>query len=105
MSKELEEAINEFKREYEDSKHCNADLIISLETAKTILNYIDNSVSKEEIQELIKEMHQDGSYYWANRIEEMIAGNGISTKENTTNTAGFVNLESGQFWIHDKKET
>lgn len=51
---ELEEAIKEFKREYDDNKICNADLIISLETAKTILNYIDNSISKKKVEEKYK---------------------------------------------------
>lgn len=58
MDKELEEAIEEFKREYDDSRILGGDLIINLENAKILLNYIENSIPKEVVEEKIEQLKQ-----------------------------------------------
>lgn len=74
MSKELEEAreiFSQLKGYIHNSNFLNENGKKQLYNAIDIYNfYIDNSVSKDKIKELVTEMRKNGSNYWANEIIE-----------------------------------
>lgn len=58
INKEIEEALSGFKREYESCNHNSSDLIIELEIAEIILQYIEQLENKVKELETTKTMQE-----------------------------------------------
>lgn len=71
INKEIEEALSGFKREYESCNHNSSDLIIELEIAEIILQYIDQlekTVKRLEFQDKANKKVHD---YDVNMIDKV----------------------------------
>lgn len=62
MSKELEEAIKYLKLIRKNHDLEKNGYVYTEEAIETVLNYIDNSISKEKIKKKIEELNENG--YW-----------------------------------------
>lgn len=61
----IEEALNEFRAEYESSEHWGSDLIISLECAEVISAELDKK------DKIINEMAEElADWYMDNRVDD-----------------------------------
>lgn len=61
MNEEVKEAIEEFKREYNDGRILKSDIIIELSTARIINDLID------KLQKENKELKEENSHQWKER--------------------------------------
>lgn len=71
MNKELEEAINRLKQDYELAKsEDSVDIDVFTADLEAILNYIENSISKEVIKNKIEELKKE-KYILSSRDAEI----------------------------------
>ena len=73
---DIEEAVDEFRAEYESSEHWGSDLIISFECAETILSELDklNGIINLMAEQLTTPVHSKKWVidYFTNKYEEDI---------------------------------
>ena len=83
MNKALEEAISRLKNKIKnDVKYINnpfSDIVYEIiddnKAIETVLEALDNSVSKASLQELAREMRKNSSIMWAEEVEKLAEGN------------------------------
>lgn len=59
MNKELEEAIERIKRDIKTPLACGDITVVITDDLETVLNYIDNSISKEVIEKKVEATQEE----------------------------------------------
>lgn len=83
MNKELEEEFDTLYSAISEAYPCASsesfreDYDRANNALQTIQDYTNNSTSNYVLYDLAREMRQDGSQYWANRLSERINKGGI----------------------------